>query len=82
MRNMLRITLDEREADYLLGVVRTLSGGEELSEREQLILLLGVRWMQHRDGLIDQHIQIVSDAISAGLRSDPDGSSAGPPGAA
>jgi hypothetical protein len=46
--NMLRVTLEDEEADYLLAIVTMLSGGETLTEREQLILLLGVRFMLRR----------------------------------
>lgn len=68
-KNMLRITLDEDEADFLVTLVRQLTGGEELTEREQLILLLGVRFMQRRDHWVDVAVhEAVADAIKAYLR--------------
>jgi hypothetical protein len=48
MENLLYATLDADEADFLLEVATTVTG-EELSEREQILLLIGVRYMQHRD---------------------------------
>lgn len=67
--NMLRVTLDDDEADYLLKIVTMLSGGEPLTEREQLILLLGVRFMQRRDVWIDTAIErAVHDAIDDALK--------------
>jgi hypothetical protein len=67
--NMLRVTLDEHEADFLLQIATTLTGGEELSEREQLILLMGVRFMQHRERTLGGAVDAaVADAIDRHLR--------------
>lgn len=68
-RNMLRATLDADEADYVLEVVTLLAGGEALTEREQLILLLGIRFMQRREAWLGGQIDAaVSEAIGTFLR--------------
>jgi hypothetical protein len=60
MKNLLRATLEDDEADYVLEIVTLLAGGEALTEREQLVLLLGVRFMQRREqwmgGAIDMAV--------------------------
>jgi hypothetical protein len=64
MKNLLRATLEDGEADYLLEIVTLLAGGEALTEREQLVLLLGVRFMQRREQWMDGAIDMaVAEAI-------------------
>jgi hypothetical protein len=67
--NMLRVTLDDEEADWLLAMVTLLSGGDTLTEREQLILLLGVRFMLRRNAWVDEAVSAaVADAVDRHLR--------------